>query len=80
MITTTLSSETIKDLKTVEYQWVRNLCRNGYLENEINYYIQTCFGGDEVFADLFRKVALNQESLYVLMRYLKCAPSNRERV
>lgn len=52
----------------------------GYGDLEINHYIQACFGGDEVFADLFRKVALEHESLYVLMRHLGCAPSNLEQI
>ena len=50
----------------------------GYASDEINHYIQTCFGGDSTFADLFRRVALQQESLYTLLQYLGCAPSNKE--
>jgi hypothetical protein len=50
----------------------------GYGDAEINHYIRTCFGGDELFADLFRKVALSQESIYVLLQHLGCAPSSRE--
>ncbi|WP_104402818.1 hypothetical protein [Vibrio penaeicida] len=73
-----LSEQTIKDLKSVEYQWVRTLYAEGYQSYEINHYIRTCFGGDDVFADLFRRVALDQESIYVLMRHLGWAPSNRE--
>ena len=33
-------------------------------------YIQTCFGGDVTFANLFRRVALQQESLYTLLQYV----------
>jgi len=50
----------------------------GYQPSEINHYIRTCFGGDDTFADLFRKVALQQESLYVLLQYIGCAPSSKE--
>lgn len=75
---TTLSETTLSNLKAVEYQWVRTMYVEGYGEDEINHYIRTCFGGDAIFADLFRKVALSQESLYVLLRYLGCAPSSRE--
>ncbi|EDK30967.1 hypothetical protein VSWAT3_12882 [Vibrionales bacterium SWAT-3] len=50
----------------------------GYDSNEINHYIQTCFGGDSTFADLFRRVALDQESIYVLLQHLGCAPSSKE--
>lgn len=75
---TTLSETTLLNLKAVEYQWVRTMYVEGYREDEINHYIQTCFGGDDIFADLFRKVALSQESIYVLLQYLGCAPSNRE--
>ncbi|MFM2587217.1 hypothetical protein [Vibrio sp. TBV020] len=75
---TTLSESTLSNLKAVEYQWVRTMYVEGYEDQEINRYIQTCFGGDDVFADLFRKVALSQESIYVLLRHLGCAPSNRE--
>ncbi len=75
---TTLSESTLTDLKSVEYQWVRTMYVEGYSEEEINRYILTCFGGDDVFADLFRKVALQKESIYTLLRYLECAPSNRE--
>ncbi|GLT18436.1 hypothetical protein GCM10007938_22150 [Vibrio zhanjiangensis] len=74
----TLSEETLTNKKAIEYQWVRSLYVSGYASQDINHYIQTCFGGDDVFADLFRKVALSQESLYVLLRYLGCAPSSRE--
>ncbi|MGD8110725.1 hypothetical protein ACQEXU_09495 [Vibrio sp. TRT 21S02] len=77
-LATKLSEETIVNLKSVEYQWVRTLYVEGYNTQQINHYIQTCFGGDDVFADLFRKVALSQESLYVLLRYLGCAPSSKE--
>ncbi|BCL73152.1 conserved hypothetical protein [Vibrio nigripulchritudo MADA3029] len=73
-----LSEQTIRNLKSVEYQWVRTLYVEGYQSNEINHYIQTCFGGDEVFADLFRRVALDQESIYVLMQHLGWAPSSKE--
>lgn len=77
-IAITLNEKTISNLNAVEYQWVRTMYVEGYGEKEINHYIRTCFGGDLVFADLFRKVALHQESIYVLMQYLGCAPSNRE--
>lgn len=75
---TTLSETTLLNLKAIEYQWVRTMYVEGYNDAEINHYIRTCFGGDELFADLFRKVALSQESLYVLLQHLGCAPSNRE--
>ena len=75
---TTLSESTLNNLKAVEYQWVRTLYVEGYNSDEINHYIQACFGGDNTFADLFRRVALNQESIYVLLQHLGCAPSNRE--
>lgn len=74
----TLSENTLTNMKSVEYQWVRSLYVEGYPPTEINHYIQACFGGDETFADLFRRVALQQESLYVLLQYLGCAPSSRE--
>ncbi|GAL33253.1 hypothetical protein JCM19240_1949 [Vibrio maritimus] len=74
----TLSQSTLTDLKSVEYQWIRTMYVEGYQRDEINHYIRTCFGGDEVFADLFQRVALEQESLYVLLQYLGCAPSSRE--
>ena len=75
---TTLSESTLNNLKAVEYQWVRTLYVEGYNNEEINHYIQACFGGDNTFADLFRRVALDQESIYVLLQHLVCAPSNRE--
>ncbi len=74
----TLSESTLNNLKAVEYQWVRTLYVEGYDSNEINHYIQTCFGGDQTFVDLFRRVALDQESIYVLLQHLGCAPSSRE--
>ncbi|MEZ8036045.1 MULTISPECIES: hypothetical protein [Vibrio] len=74
----TLSESTLNNLKAVEYQWVRTLYVEGYDSNEINHYIQTCFGGDPTFADLFRRVALDQESIYVLLQHLGCAPSSKE--
>ncbi|ROV62093.1 hypothetical protein EGH82_01675 [Vibrio ponticus] len=75
---TTLDEITLTNTKSVEYQWVRTMYVEGYNEQQINHYIQACFGGDAVFADLFRRVALSQESLYVLLQYLGCAPSSRE--
>ncbi len=75
---TTLSESTLTDSKAVEYQWVRTMYVEGYSDQEIHHYIRACFGGDETFANLFRKVALKQESLYVLLQYLGCAPSNKE--
>ena len=75
---TTLSESTLNNLKAVEYQWVRTLYVEGYNNEEINHYIQACFGGDNTFADLFRRVALDQESIYVLLQHLGCAPSNKE--
>ncbi|WP_114783822.1 hypothetical protein [Vibrio tetraodonis] len=74
----TLSETTLLNKQALEYQWVRCLYAEGYTSSDINHYIQTCFGGDDIFADLFRKVALSQESIYVLLKYLGCAPSNRE--
>ena len=74
----TLNENTLVNPKAVEYQWVRTMYVEGYDDQEINHYIQACFGGDDTFADLFRRVALSQESVYVLLRYLGCAPSNRE--
>jgi len=70
-----LSHTTLENTKSVEYQWVRSLYVSGYTDEQINHYIQQCFGGDTTFANLFRKVALNQESLYVLLQYTGCAPS-----
>ncbi|WP_322804898.1 hypothetical protein SO574_15950 [Vibrio alfacsensis] len=75
---TTLSESTLTNLKSVEYQWVRTMYVEGYNEAEINHYIQACFGGDSTFANLFRRVALQQESLYTLLQYVGCAPSSRE--
>ncbi|EGQ7998969.1 hypothetical protein HJA63_000821 [Vibrio vulnificus] len=75
---TTLSVSTLANLKSVEYQWVRTMYVEGYASDEINHYIQACFGGDVTFADLFRRVALQQESLYTLLQYLGCAPSSKE--
>lgn len=75
---TTLDENTLINTKSVEYQWVRTMYVEGYNDQQINHYIQACFGGDAVFADLFRRVALSQESLYVLLQYLGCAPSSRE--
>lgn len=77
-LSVTLSHSTIENTKSVEYQWVRSLYVSGYKDEQINHYIQQCFGGDDTFANLFRKVALNQESLYVLLQYVGCAPSCRE--
>ncbi|ENF8748185.1 hypothetical protein KW410_01475 [Vibrio fluvialis] len=74
----TLNETTLTNPKAVEYQWVRTMYVEGYQPTEINHYIKACFGGDETFADLFRKVALQQESLYVLLQYIGCAPSSRE--
>ncbi|MGX9416486.1 hypothetical protein ACWU4D_03940 [Vibrio sp. WJH972] len=74
----TLSINTLKDQQSVEYQWVRSLYVSGYTPEEINKYINNCFGGDHIFANLFRRVALKQVSLYVLLQHLGCAPSNQE--
>ncbi len=68
----TLSQATISDSSAIEYQWVRTLYVEGYHADDINHYIHTCFGGDMVFADLFRKVALHEESVHVLIQHLGC--------
>ena len=67
----TLAKSSISDLKAIEYQWVRALYVEGYEPAQINHYIRTCFGGDAHFADLFRKVALYEESTVVLLQYLR---------
>jgi len=74
----TLSEQTLSDLKSVEYHWIRTLYVEGYQPEEINHYIRTCFGGDDTFADLLRKVALKQESLHTLLLYIGCGPSSHE--
>lgn len=74
----TLSEQTIGDLDAVEYQWVRTMYAEGYNSEDINHYISSCFGGDAIFADLFRRVALHEESVYVLLQHIGCAPSSRE--
>ncbi|HAS63411.1 MAG TPA: hypothetical protein DCS35_13130 [Vibrio sp.] len=75
---TTLNESTLNNPKAVEYQWVRTMYVEGYNPTQINHYIQACFGGDALFADLFRRVALSQESVYVLLQHVGCAPSSRE--
>ncbi|ANO34877.1 hypothetical protein BCU00_010675 [Vibrio breoganii] len=75
-----LGIDVIRDQKSVEYHWVRTMYVEGYSEHEIDHYINQCFGGDSVFAHLFRKVALHQESVYVLMQHLGHAPSNLENI
>lgn len=64
-----LAESSLNNLKALEYQWVRALYVEGYTPQQINHYIQTCFGGDATFADLFRKVALYEEQLLVLLQY-----------
>ena len=59
------------DPKATEYQWVRALYVEGYQPKQINHYIQACFGGDAQFADLFRKVALYEENIAVLITHLR---------
>ena len=76
--TITLGDDTISNPDAVEYQWVRTMYVEGYQIKDINHYIRTCFGGDMTFANLFRRVALHEESIYVLMQYVGCAPSSRE--
>ena len=76
--TVKLGEDTLKNLRSVEYQWVRTLYVEGYTSDEINGYIHQCFGGDTVFADLFRRVALDQESIYLLLQYVGKAPSSSE--
>lgn len=77
-IAITLDAHTISNPNALEYQWVRTLYAEGYDDEAIAHYIHTCFGGDMTFAELFRKVAMHQESIYVLMQYVGCAPSSRE--
>lgn len=75
---TTLSPATLENPQSVEYQWVRSMYVGGYSSEQINHYIQLCFGGDTTFANLFRRVALHEESLYVLLQYTGNAPSSKE--
>ncbi|WP_198517318.1 hypothetical protein [Vibrio sp. HA2012] len=74
----TLDEATICNPSALEYHWVRTLYAEGYDDKSINHYIHACFGGDMIFADLFRRVAMHQESIYILMQYVGCAPSSRE--
>ncbi|WP_261818058.1 hypothetical protein [Vibrio gallicus] len=75
-----LSIDVIKNLQSVEYHWVRAMHVEGYNDSQIDHYIMQCFGGDTVFAHLFRRVALHQESIYLLMQHLGYAPSNLEKI
>ncbi len=61
---TTLSENTLTNLKAVEYQWVRTMYVEGYNEEEINHYIQTCFGGDSTLP-IYSAVLLYSKKVYI---------------
>ncbi|KQA26156.1 hypothetical protein AAY53_11555 [Vibrio metoecus] len=75
----TLTETTLTNPKAVEYQWVRTLYVQGYQPEAINHYIQALLWGRCYFLPIFfRRVAMHEESLYLLLQYLNCAPSSRE--
>lgn len=70
MVKLSIGRDTILDLDSVEYQWIESLCHDGVELHHVNASIQRCLGGDEVSADILRRIALRQCSPTELLRYL----------
>ncbi|MGR5065627.1 hypothetical protein [Photobacterium sp. DNB22_13_2] len=71
-----VGKDTLLNINSIEYQWIRNLVSEGNSPHQINTVIQRCLGGNLTTADTMRKVALKQISVNQLLRELPKAPIN----
>ena len=65
-----IGRDTISDINAVEYQWIASLSHDGVEVESILALIQRCLGGDEVTAELLRKIALKICQPTELLQYL----------
>ncbi|MGL4545872.1 MAG: hypothetical protein ACRC4H_10925 [Plesiomonas sp.] len=65
-----ISLQTLCNLQSVEYQWIRHLDSEGLHKHDIESAILRCLGGDERSAELLRKIALGQSETAQLLHYL----------
>ncbi len=63
-----IGRETLLDLDSVEYQWIRTLASEGSTKESINHSICRCLGGNDHIADKIRKVALGKAPLTELLK------------
>ena len=71
-----VGKDTLLDINSIEYQWIRNLVSEGNSPPQISTVIQRCLGGNLNTADIMRKVALKQIPVNQLLRELPKVPMN----
>ncbi|MBY5948803.1 hypothetical protein [Photobacterium rosenbergii] len=71
-----VGKDTLLNINSVEYQWIRNLVSEGNSPHQVNTVIQRCLGGSPDTADIMRKVALKQIPVNQLLRRLPTPPMN----
>lgn len=71
-----VGKDTLLNINSIEYQWIRNLVSEGNSPHHINIVIQRCLGGNLDTADIMRKVALKQLPVNQLLRELPKVPMN----
>ena len=65
-----VGKDTLLNINSIEYQWIRSLVSEGNSPHQINAVIQRCLGGSPNTADIMRKVALKQVPVNQLLREL----------
>ncbi|KHT63134.1 hypothetical protein RJ45_13715 [Photobacterium gaetbulicola] len=71
-----VGKDTLLNINSIEYQWIRNLVSEGNPPQQINVAIQRCLGGSLDTADIMRQVALRQIPVNQLLRELPKAAIN----
>ncbi|MGF1684501.1 hypothetical protein L4D09_23490 [Photobacterium makurazakiensis] len=66
-----VGKETLLNINSIEYQWIRSLASEGNSVSQINTVIQRCLGGSSATADMLRQVALKQQPINQLLRSLR---------
>ncbi|KLV11748.1 MULTISPECIES: hypothetical protein [Photobacterium] len=69
-----IGKDTLLDINSVEYQWIRSLASDGNSPGQINDVIQRCLGGNPDLADTMRQVAMRQVPINQLLRCLTAMP------
>ncbi|MGF1688885.1 hypothetical protein L4C36_19755 [Photobacterium japonica] len=65
-----IGKDTLLNINSLEYQWIRSLASEGNSPHQINTVIQRCLGGNANTADIMRQVAMRQASVNQLLRSL----------
>lgn len=65
-----VGKETLLNINSLEYEWIRGLSKDGNPPEEINKVIQRCLGGSTTVANTMRQVAIKQCSVHELLPLL----------